>query len=84
MAAMAIHWMCSCSLDESAFPGCKLTCRIVGLIEGEQGDKKRKERNDRVVAVENENHSFTRVRHVDDLGKHFEEELEEFSSTTTG
>jgi inorganic pyrophosphatase len=65
-------------MDEPAFPGCKLTCRIIGLIEGEQGDKETKERNDRVVAVESENHSFTRVRHIDDLGKHFEKELEEF------
>lgn len=24
-------------MDEPAFPGCKLTCRLVGVIEGEQG-----------------------------------------------
>jgi inorganic pyrophosphatase len=33
-------------MDEPAFPGCKLTCRIVGVIEGEQGAKKKRERND--------------------------------------
>jgi hypothetical protein len=38
-------------MDEPAFAGCKLTCRLVGLIEGEQSGKKTKERNDRVVAV---------------------------------
>jgi len=31
-------------MDEPAFPGCKLTCRIVGVIEGEQGGKKDTER----------------------------------------
>jgi inorganic pyrophosphatase len=65
-------------MDEPAFPGCKLTCRIVGVIEGEQGDKKNTERNDRVVAVENDNHSFAHVRRIADLGKRFERELEEF------
>lgn len=65
-------------MDEPAFAGCKLTCRIIGVIEGEQGDKKRTERNDRVVAVENDNHSFAHVKRIDDLGKRFERELEEF------
>ena len=65
-------------MDEPAFPGCKLTCRLVGVIEGEQGDKKDHERNDRIVAVECGNHSFSHVRRVDDLGKPFEREIEEF------
>jgi inorganic pyrophosphatase len=65
-------------MDEPAFPGCKLSCRIVGVIEGEQGNKKKTERNDRVVAVEDGNHSYAHVKHVDDLGKTFERELEEF------
>ena len=39
-------------MDEPAFPGCVLSCRPVGVIEGEQKDKKGKERNDRIIAVE--------------------------------
>jgi inorganic pyrophosphatase len=65
-------------MDEPAFPGCKLTCRIVGVIEGEQRGKKRTERNDRVVAIENEAHSYAHVKRLSDLGQHFERELEEF------
>lgn len=65
-------------MDEPAFPGCLLNCRIVGIIEGEQGKKKERERNDRVVAVEQENHSYAHVKHVRDLGKKFVLELEEF------
>jgi len=65
-------------MDEPAFPGCKLKCRVVGLIEGEQVGKTVKERNDRVVAIESANHSYARVKHIDDLGKQFERELEEF------
>jgi inorganic pyrophosphatase len=65
-------------MDEPAFPGCKLSCRIIGVIQGEQGNKKQTVRNDRVVAVESANHSYARVRRVDDLGKRFQRELEEF------
>jgi inorganic pyrophosphatase len=65
-------------MDEPAFPGCLLKCRPVGVIEGEQGKKKKRERNDRIVAIEQDNHSYARVRHIKDLGKEFVEELEEF------
>jgi inorganic pyrophosphatase len=65
-------------MDEPAFPGCKLTCRVIGLIEGESVSDKQTQRNDRVIAVERGNHSYAHVKHIDDLGKHFERELEEF------
>jgi inorganic pyrophosphatase len=65
-------------MDEPAFPGCLLKCRVVGIIEGEQGKKKERVRNDRIIAIEQENHSYAQVRHVRDLGKKFVEELEEF------
>src|ERR1051325_2918876 len=56
-------------MDEPAFPGCLLKCRPIGVIEGEQGRKKDAERNDRIVAIEQDNHSYAHVKHVDDLGK---------------
>src|ERR1700680_3275486 len=66
-------------MDEPAFPGCSLKCRPVGIIEGEQGkNKKDTERNDRVVAIELMNHTYAHVKHIDDLGKTFVKELEEF------
>ena len=65
-------------MDEPAFPGCLLKCRVVGVIEGQQGKKKDKARNDRIIAIENDNHSYSHVKHVQDLGKKFVEELEEF------
>jgi len=65
-------------LDEPAFPGCLLKCRPIGIIEGEQGKRKERERNDRIVAIEQDNHSYAHIRHVSDLGKKFVEELEEF------
>ena len=65
-------------MDEPAFPGCLLKCRPIGIIEAEQGKKDTSERNDRIIAIEQANHSFAHVKHVDDLGKKFVKELEEF------
>jgi inorganic pyrophosphatase len=65
-------------MDEPAFPGCVLTCRPIGVIEGEQGDKQNKERNDRIVAIERDAHSWADIKTVHDLGKEFARELEEF------
>lgn len=65
-------------MDEPAFPGCVLKCRLIGVIQGEQGKRKKSERNDRLVAVEAGNHAWSEVDHVDDLGKQFVKELEEF------
>jgi inorganic pyrophosphatase len=65
-------------MDEPAFVGCLLQCRIIGIIEGLQGKKKERERNDRIVAIEVGNHSFADIQHVHDLGKQFVNELEEF------
>jgi inorganic pyrophosphatase len=65
-------------MDEPAYPGVILKCRTIGLIEGEQGDGKDTERNDRIVAVESANHQWAHIKHIDDLGKHFIEEVGEF------
>jgi inorganic pyrophosphatase len=70
-------------MDEPAFPGCVLSCRPIGVIEGEQVETqgkntKDKTRNDRIVAVEQSAHSWADVKTVDDLGKRFLRELEEF------
>jgi inorganic pyrophosphatase len=65
-------------MDEPAFPGCVLQCRPIGIIEGEQESKKGKERNDRIVAIQEDAHSWADVKTMDDLGKQFCRELEEF------
>src|SRR5579862_7402666 len=65
-------------MDEPAFPGCLVKCRLVGIIEGKQRKKKAAERNDRILAVELENHSYAHVKRAKDLGKKFMKELEEF------
>jgi inorganic pyrophosphatase len=65
-------------MDEPAFPGCLLKCRVIGVIEGVQLKGKKKTRNDRIVAVEQENHSYAKVHHINELGTKFLQELETF------
>jgi inorganic pyrophosphatase len=65
-------------MDEPAFPGCLLKCRLIGVIEGEQEDKDGKERNDRIIAVEHANHSWADIKKIQDLDGHFCRELETF------
>jgi len=40
-------------MDEPAFAGCALSCRLIGVIQGEQGDKKKKKRNENGGNVKN-------------------------------
>jgi inorganic pyrophosphatase len=66
-------------MDQAAFPGCVVSCRLIGAITAEQQEKKKKpERNDRLVAVETCNHSYAAIQRISDLGKRFVKELEDF------
>ena len=66
-------------MDEPAFPGCVLNCRPIGVIEGEQSDKKKKTiRNDRILAIQEDAHAWADIKTIDDLGEQFCCELEEF------
>jgi inorganic pyrophosphatase len=65
-------------MDEPAFCGCAVECRLIGVIEGEQQDGNKAQRNDRLVAVEKGNHAWANVKHIDDMGKKFVKELEDF------
>lgn len=65
-------------MDEPAFPGCTLACRPIGVIQGEQVEGKKTERNDRIIAVEKDAHSWAKVKTTADLGEQFNKELEQF------
>src|SRR5882762_1479339 len=62
-------------MDEPAFPGCVLRCRPIGVIEGQQGDKKKKVRNDRIIAIEKGARSWADIKTIGDLGRQFVREL---------
>jgi inorganic pyrophosphatase len=65
-------------MDEPAFPGCAVQARLIGVIEGEQLDGKKKIRNDRLVAVAEMNHMHANIRKLKDLPAKWLTELQDF------
>ena len=49
-------------MDEPAFPGIAVRARLIGIIEGEQTDGKKKIRNDRLLAVAEMNHEYAYLK----------------------
>jgi len=65
-------------MDEPVFPGVLVPARLIGVIEGEQLDGKKKIRNDRLLAVGDGSHSYQNIRKIKDLPKRWMKELQEF------
>ncbi len=65
-------------MDEPAYPGIAVLSRLIGVIEGEQLDGKKRIRNDRIVAVADANHMYADIKKLDDLPKPFVNELQQF------
>ena len=65
-------------MDESAFPGCIVTTRLIGVLEAEQTEKNKTVRNDRLIAVADSAHDYSDLKTVDDLNHTLLEEVERF------
>ena len=66
-------------MDEPAFPGCMLKCRLIGVIEGEQEDERGKVlRNDRLLTIEQGSHSYEHIKDLKDVPRQLLKELGEF------
>ena len=65
-------------MDEPAFPGITVRARLIGVIEGEQIDGKKKTRNDRLLAVAEANFLYSTIRSHNDLPDTWMNQLEEF------
>jgi len=65
-------------MDEPAFPGCSVKSRLIGVIEGEQIDGKKRIRNDRLVAIAQANHMYANIKKLKDLPKKTIRELQDF------
>ena len=71
--------------DHQLLPGILLSCRPIGVLEAlQQEGKKRKVRNDRIIAIAANTIRYAGVITIDDLNKSLVQELEHFSSTITG
>jgi inorganic pyrophosphatase len=65
-------------MDVPAFPGCVIDSRLIGVIEGEQTEDGETERNDRLLAVANQNHAHSDLKNVSDMNPKMLKELGEF------
>ncbi|HEX5236764.1 MAG TPA: inorganic diphosphatase [Silvibacterium sp.] len=65
-------------MDEPAYPGCLVSSRLIGVIEGEQLDGKKKIRNDRLLAVAEANHRYSNIKKLTDLPSKWTKELQDF------
>src|SRR4051794_36327211 len=65
-------------MDEPAFCGCLVRCRLIGVIEGEQTEDGRTERNDRLIAVSSKSRNHEEIRSVADLSANLLKEIQHF------
>ena len=65
-------------MDEPAYPGVIVRSRLIGVIEGEQVDGKKTNRNDRLLAVAESNYLYADIKRAKDLPDQFLNQLEEF------
>jgi Inorganic pyrophosphatase len=54
-------------VDAPAFPGCVVESRLMGVIEGEQDEGGKKERNDRLVAVAQQSHTHSDLKKISEV-----------------
>jgi inorganic pyrophosphatase len=72
-------------LDSAVPPGCVATARLIGVLEVEQKEKrKRWKRNDRFFAVATQAHAHQRLKHIDDLRPQLLPEIESFFTHYAG
>lgn len=65
-------------MDQPAFPGCIVESRLIGVIEGEQEEDGRKERNDRLIAVAAENRTYSNLKNVGEMNDVLLKDIGEF------
>jgi inorganic pyrophosphatase len=66
-------------MDEPAYPGSLVTCRLIGVLEARQKERNGKEnRNDRIVAVAERSILYAEIKQLRDLSKSMEDQIAAF------
>jgi inorganic pyrophosphatase len=65
-------------MDEPAYPGCLVECRLIGALVAKQKEASKESRNDRIIAVSQCCILFEGVKKVQALSKNLTTEIEEF------
>jgi inorganic pyrophosphatase len=64
--------------DEPLFPGCVVDCRLVGVIEAEQEEEGKRNRNDRVIAVAQASLLYSDVKSIEEINPRVLDQIEAF------
>jgi inorganic pyrophosphatase len=65
-------------MDEPAFVGCLVESRVIGVLEANQTENGKTERNDRLIAVAVESHTRKEIKSLDDVDRTLLQEIEHF------
>jgi inorganic pyrophosphatase len=65
-------------MDQPAFPGCVIESRLIGVMEAEQAKNGKSERNDRLIAVAEENHSYSDLTNLNEMNRTLVDEIGQF------
>jgi len=65
-------------MDEPAFVGCLVKARLLGVIEAEQTEDGKTERNDRLISVAAESHTHASLRSLRKMDPTLIREIEQF------
>lgn len=66
-------------MDEPAYPGCIVECRIIGALRARQTENnKHTEENDRLIAVSIVSTSYSEVKSLKNINKNILDEIEHF------
>ena len=64
--------------DEPLFPGCLVDCRMIGVIEAEQEQEGKKNRNDRLIAAASGSLLYSQLKTLEDLNPVVLKEIQDF------
>ena len=65
-------------MDEPAFCGCLIESRLIGVIEAEQSEDGKTERNDRLIAVAAKSQTHAEIKSLSDVSPALLKEIEHF------
>ena len=65
-------------MDEPAFTGCLVVCKLLGIIKAKQISRKENGRNDRLIAIPLKSHGYKNIDTIEDLPKNVIEEIIHF------
>jgi inorganic pyrophosphatase len=68
-------------MDEPTFSGCVVPTRLLGVMEAEQTEDGKTERNDRLIAVAAHSRDYSDAKNLNDLNSNMLKEIEQFFIT---